>query len=260
MAIEYGNQTLGRGELRFSRFKTGTYTPEGFRYLGNSPSFSLTVASTNLDHYSSDHGVREKDKSIAVEVNRTAKFDADDIQLDNLAYFFFGSKATVTQTSSTANTETFTGVIQGLSYQIGLSALRPAGVKGISNVVVKIGTTTKVAGTDYVIDLDRGILIILTGGSIATGADVIVTYDTVAKSYDQIISGHTPVTGALMFIADNPEGANIDYLIRYCKLTPNGDFQLKADNAWQSLPFNVEILRAPGLEAIYANGQPYSAS
>jgi hypothetical protein len=35
---------------------------------------------------------------------------------------------------------------------------------------------------------------------------------------------------------------------------------LKADNAWQSLPFNVEILRAPGLEAIYANGQPYSAS
>jgi hypothetical protein len=113
MAIEYGNQTLGRGELRFSRFKTGTYTPEGFRYLGNSPSFSLTVASTNLDHYSSDHGVREKDKSIAVEVNRTAKFDADDIQLDNLAYFFFGSKATVTQTSSTANTETFTGVIQG---------------------------------------------------------------------------------------------------------------------------------------------------
>lgn len=259
MTIAYGNQTLGRGEVRFSPFIPGTYTPAGFRYLGNTSSFSFTVQTQNLDHYSSDHGIRQKDKSIAVEVNRMAKFDADDIQLDNLAYFWFGSKATVTQTSTTANTETIVAT-PGRSYQLGISATRPAGVRALANVTATVASSAKTAGTDYVIDTDRGILTVLEGGTITSGASLVVTYDTVAKSYDQIISGNTPVTGALMFIADNPEGANIDYVLRYVKLMPNGDFALKADNAWQTLPFEVEVLTAPGLAAVYANGQPYSGS
>lgn len=259
MAFNFGNQTLGRGELRFSRFLPNTYTPEGFLYVGNSPSFSFSVQTQNLDHYSSDHGVRQKDKSVPVEINRTGKFELDDIQLDNLAYFWFGQSLTVSQTATTMLTETIP-VIVGRSYQLGISSARPAGIRAITNVVVKVATITKAAGTDYVIDTDRGILTILSGGTITTGASVIVTYDTVAKSYDQVISGNTPVTGALQFIADNPEGANVDYMLRYVRLMPSGDYALKSDNAWQSLPFEVEILSAPGLAAIYANGQPYTAS
>jgi len=261
MAISYGNQTLGRGEVRFSRLKSGTYIPDGFRYVGNSTSFAITNAVTNLDHYSSDHGIREKDKSVPVEVNRSGKFDLDDIQLDNLALFFFGTSATVSQTSlvGSGTTETLTAVTPGLSYQLGISSTRPAGVKGIANLVVKVLTATKVAGTDYVVDTARGIVTVLAGGGIASGDTLLLTYDLVATSYDQVISGHVPVTGAIQYIADNPEGANIDYMMRYVRLIPNGDFALKSDNAWQQLPFTVEILRAPGLESIYANGQPYTA-
>ncbi len=42
------NQTLGRGKVYFSKFKTDTYTPEGYRYLGNTPSFNLSIASCSV--------------------------------------------------------------------------------------------------------------------------------------------------------------------------------------------------------------------
>lgn len=258
MTINYGNQTLGRGEVRFSEFKPNSFIPNGFRYFGNTPDFSLSSSATMLDHYNSDHGIKEKDISIPVQVDRTAKFSADDIQVANVGYFFFGSSLTIAQTSAVGVAETLTDVIVGLSYQLGITAATPAGLKGITNLLVKVATVTKTAGTDYVFDADRGILTVLAGGTIVSGTDdLVLTYDRVANSYDQIVSGSTPITGALQFIADNPQGANIDYLMRYVRLTPSGDFALKADSAWQSLPFSVEILRAPGLAAIYANGQPY---
>lgn len=251
--INYSNQTLGRGELRFSKFTTPTsYIPAGFEYLGNTTEFSMTVQAQMLDHYSMDHGIQEKDKSIPTRVDRTGKFTADSISITNLGRFFFGDALTVTQTSSTAVSETLPPVIPGFSYQLGITANRPAGVKGVANVAI----TSKTAGVDFVFDAARGIITILAGGTIAAGATPTVTYDIVANSYDQIISGNVPVVGALMFVADNPEGANVDYLMRYVRLVPNGDFSLKAENAWQQLPFTVEILRAPGMAAIYANGQP----
>ena len=256
----YNNQTLGRGELRFSRINTSTYAPLGFRYVGNSTQFSMTVNSSMLDHYSMDHGIQEKNKSVPYRVDRTAKFDLDDINLANLGYFFYGDALTVTQTSTTANEDdTWTSVGQGFSYPIGISAANPTGMKNVTNVVVKVGTTAQVAGTDYVVDTARGIVTVLMGGAITNGSAIKITYDTVASSFDQVISGNVPIVGAIQFIADNPEGANIDYTMRYVRLTPNGDFALKAENAWQSLPFTVEILRAPGLAAIYANGQPYTS-
>lgn len=253
----YGNQTLGRGELHFSRFVGASLVPSGYLYIGNTPSFNLTVNSTNLDHFSSERGVREKDKSIIVETNRMAKFDADDIQMENLAWFFLGSKATLTQTSAAAISETVVGVVQGLSYQLGVTNALPGGSKGIANVVVTVASTPKVAGTDYLVDLDRGIITVLEGGGIANAASITVVYDKLAKSYDQVVSGSQSVAGALQFRSYNPEGKSIDFLMPYVKLTPNGDFALKADNAWQSLPFNVEILTAPARAAIYANGAPY---
>ncbi|WP_242137019.1 hypothetical protein [Sphingomonas sp. TREG-RG-20F-R18-01] len=256
----YGNQTLGRGRVNFSLFKPGTYVPAGFRYTGNTPSFNLSIASTNLDHYSSDAGIREKDKSIVVETNRSGKIDMDDIQTDNLAYFFFGSKAVVSQVAATAINETFPSVIPGLKYLLGMSDAQPGGAKAVTNVVVKVGAATKVAGIDYLVDLDRALVMPIEGGTIVAGTDMVVTYDKQAKSYDQIISGSTPISGAIFYESTNPEGAKVDFLLPYVKLTPNGDFALKADNAWQSLPFNVEVLKAPNREAIYANGQPYTVT
>src|SRR3569623_103755 len=258
----YGNQTLGAGELHFARVRPGTKIPAGFRYTGNSPDFSMSVQNQDLAHYTSDRGVRTQDKSISVEQTRSGKFNLDDIQIDNLALFFFGTAATVSQTSTTSAAvgETIPDVTPGLSYQLGITDAQPAGARGSTGLLVKVSTVTKTAGTDYVIDTDRGILTVLEGGTIAQDDDLTLTWDRLARSYHQVVAGGQPVEGALQYRAYNPEGEQIDYLMPYVKLVPNGDFALKASNAWQQLPFTVQILQLPGRSAIYANGQPYVAS
>lgn len=250
-----GNQTLGRGKVYFSLFKTGTYTPAGFRYIGNTPEFNLTIDNETLDHFSSDEGIRVKDKSIILETTQTGSLICDDINLDNLALFFFGSSATVTQTSQIGLSETFVDVEIGKMYQIGVTNSTPTGIRSVDNVVVKVGAVVKTLGTDYTIDTELG-LITIVGGGILAADDVIVEYDRLARSRTQVISGATQVQGAMLFISANPEGDKMDYLLPYVRLAPNGDFALKSDE-WQQLPLNVEILTAPNRSAIYVDGRPY---
>jgi hypothetical protein len=253
--MAYGNQTLGRGEVWFSRFKPGTQTPEGLRYLGNTPEFGLTIDTSFLDHFSSDRGIREKDKSIPLETTRSGSLTCDDIQLDNLAYFFFGSKAILAQTSATAVTETF-NAIAGRMYQIGQTNSTPVGVRQVTVASVAKGATTFAAIDDYIVDAARGTILFVEGGAIKTGDDVVVTYGRAAVSRNQVISGSTAVDGALLFVSYNPEGERNDFRMPYVKLSPNGDFNLKGDD-WQTIPFTIEILRATNREAIYIDGQPY---
>ena len=259
MALELGNQTLGRGKIYVSRFRPGTHTPAGFRYVGNSPAFNLTIAQEKLDHFSSDEGVRVKDKSIVLQVDYTGSLTLDDINNANLALFFFGSQSVVAQTSATAQTETFAGVVQGYAYQIGITNNNPTGFRSLSNVIVSVGGTAKTAGTDYTVDAVRGKIHIVEGGTITDGASISVTYDRAAISRKQVISGTEQVECAIQFESYNPQGEKNDIYLPYVRLGPNGDFALKADE-WQQLPLTVEILRdiAYNREAIYVDGQPYT--
>lgn len=252
------NFTYGKGEVHFSLFKPGTFIPAGFRYIGNTPQFGWQTAIQELDHFGSDHGVGELDFSIQTQVTRSGTLVTDNVDLDNIALNFLGTRATVAQTATTANTETFVDVLAGMSYQVGMTVARPAGVRLISNVTVKVGAVSKVLGTDYTVDAQRGMIYIIPGGSIVSGTDdIIVTYDTVLSSYAQTISGHNAIEGAIMFIADNPAGDNIDYFVPRARLSPNGEFALKAENALQALNFNLKVIKRDSTtEAIYANGQP----
>ena len=50
---------LGRGKLYFGKFLSSTNeTHQGLEYIGNTPSFSLTVETQELDHYDSDEGLK----------------------------------------------------------------------------------------------------------------------------------------------------------------------------------------------------------
>ena len=252
------NYTVSKGELHFSLFKPGTETPAGFRFLGNAPEFNITIENETLDHFDSTRGIREKDASIVLETNASGTMILDDIQVENLALFMFGETAVQAQTSATAVVETFTDVLQGHSYQLGITNGNPTGVRSVSNVVVKVATVVKVVELDYTVDLELGIVKILEGGSIATLADVEITYDRAAKSRKQVISGTDQVEGALRFISYSEQGERIDYYCPKTKLAPNGDFSLISDE-WQQLPLSVEILKATGRERIYADGRPFTA-
>lgn len=255
------NYTLGRGKVYFSRFKTGTQTPEGFMYIGNTPEFSLTIESENLDHYSSDAGIREKDDSVPLEVTRTGSFITDDIQPDNVALFFFGSKSTVTQAIVASDDETFTDVVLGRSYKLGVTESNPTGYMGINSVGFAINNAAGspsllVEDVDYTVDLTNGIVTLLTTATgIVDGDDMVVTYAVAGSTRDRVISGSTPVEGAMMYVANNPKGDNLNYYLPYVKITPNGDYALKGDE-WQQIPFSIEALKPTTGEAIYMDGTP----
>lgn len=255
------NYTLGRGKVYFSRFKTGTQVPEGFNYIGNTPEFNLTIESENLDHYSSDAGIREKDDSVPLEVSRTGSFTTDDIQPENVALFFFGEKSTVTQAIVASAPETFTDVVLGRAYKLGITDSNPTGYMGINatGFGIVVDATPLVEDTDYTVDLANGIVTLLeTATNVVNGDDMVVTYAVAGSTRDRVISGSTPVEGAMMYVANNPKGANFNYYLPYVKITPNGDYALKGDE-WQQIPFNIEALKPTNGEAIYMDGTPVMA-
>lgn len=253
------NYTLGRGEVHFARFKTGTQTPDGFRYVGNTPEFNLTIESETLDHYSSDRGIREKDDSVPLEVNRTGSMIMDDIQPENIALFFFGEESVVTQATVASDTETLEGIKAGHSYRLGQSASNVTGYAGINETgfaVAVNGGASLVVDTDYTMNFDTGMISFVDGSALAVdGADIDVTYAVSASTRSRIISGTEPVEGAMQYVAYNPKGDDFDYYMPYIKITPNGDYQLKGDE-WQQIPFTLEILKPTVGEAIYMDGRP----
>jgi hypothetical protein len=256
------NYTLGRGKVHFSRFKTGTTIPAGFFYIGNTPEFSLTIESEALDHYSSDEGIREKDDSVPLEVNRTGSMTTDNIDPKNVALFFFGDDSTVTQTLVSSAEEVLTDIVAGHSYKLGVTTVNPAGYFGINPTgfavdnLAGVGGTALVVDVDYTVDFDTGVITFIEGSLLAIdGADIAVTYAVRASTRSRVISGSEPVEGAMMYITKNPKGTDCVYYMPYVKITPNGDYALKGDE-WQTIPLTLEVLKPASGEAIYRDGLP----
>lgn len=255
---ERQNYSIGRGDLFFAlKRDDGSY--EGERLIGNTPSFKLGVTSQSVKHYSSARGMKTQDREVPTQTDYAGDFETDDVSPKNLAALFLGSAAVVAQTALAAQTETFTNVSAGLTYQLGLGgAGNPAGLQKVTITDVKVGAATMVAGTDYTANGDLGRVTILPGGAIVDGDDVIVEYDRLAASQEQVVAGSTVIEGHLRFIAYNPEGADIDYYLPAVKLSPNGDFAIKTDQDWQKMAFKLAISADAAGVPIYANGRAYT--
>lgn len=255
---ERQNYSIGRGDLFFA-LKRADGTFEGERLIGNTPAFKLGVTSQTTKHYSSARGMKVQDREVPVQTDYAGDFETDDVSPKNLAALFLGSAAVVAQTLLAAQTETFENVSQGLTYQIGVGgAGHPAGLQQVTITDVKVGVTVKTLGTDYTKDEALGRVTIIDGGSIAEGDDIIVDYDRLAASQEQVVAGSTVLEGRLRFVAYNPEGDDIDYYLPVVKLSPNGDFMVKTDQDWQKMAFKLSISADANNVPIYANGRAYT--
>lgn len=259
------NYVLGKGQVFFDKFADGVAVNantvgSGERYLGNTPEYTVAVSANKLDHFDSDSSIKQKDASVQLDLNRTGKMTCDNLNSNNLALWFQGSSAILTQAGAVGVVETVT-VKQGLHYQIGASSATPAGVRKISNVAVKKGSpgfaTAVAAAGNYQVDLDLGRIYIENNATdIPDNTIIQITYDTVASTREQILSGSNPIYGALRFISNNPTGAQRDHFYPYVMLSPNGDHALKGD-AWQQIGFNFEVLKkASNIENCYIDGRP----
>lgn len=264
------NYTLGRGRLFAARFTAAqvsagitaaTMPLGGFKYIGNTPEVTLTSEEETLDHFDSDSGIRTKDDSVSLQVNRTGSFTTDNIDVNNLGMLFLADGvSSVVQASATGATYTYVGATPNSFIQVGQTASLPTGVRNISNVSVRtgVGFSTVVTPTgNYEVDETSGRVFILPGSTaiLAAGTDIQITYDCAAGTREQVISKSTSIYVALQYIADNPRGTNRDVMMPLVKLAPNGDYNLKGDE-WQQISFSMEVLKKGSLEAIYIDGRP----
>lgn len=260
------NYVLGRGRVQFDRYTpaqiaaglTALTRGEGERYIGNTPAFSLSSSSDDLDHYSSEGGIRVKDDSVQLQLDRSGSFECDNIDQENIALYFLGEASTQTQVAATDETDEIT-VKQGMFYQLGATASNPSGVRIVSNVTVGKGVgfgTNVVAANNWEIDEARGQIYILPGApDIPDNTLIEVEYDIADATRERVVSATTSIYGAIRFKADNPKGQNKDYYLPYVKLAPDGDFALKGDD-WQKMTFTMQVLIKPGLAAaMYVDGQ-----
>lgn len=254
------NYVLGRGRVFFDRFApnfvlSAALQGEGERYLGNTPEFNTTGTSEDLEHFDADSGVKVKDDSVQLSMDRSGSFTCDNINSENVALQFLGDASTVTQTSAVAAVSLVTAK-KGRFYQVGASESLPAGVRNISNVVVKKGSpgfaTTVAASGNYEVDEDLGRIYVLPNAADIPDDTILqITYDRAASTREQVVSSSNSIYGALRFVSDNPKGANRDYYFPYVKMAPDGDYALKGEE-WQSMGFTFEILKkASNVESVY---------
>jgi len=249
------NYVLGRGKLFFDPFIPGTKTKTGQRYFGNTTEFNLTLESEKLDHFSSDSGIRTKDDSTLLELNRTGSFTTDDITAENLALFVLGDVSTVTQASTPVTGEALGVMIPGRYYQLGASTSNPVGVRGVSAVTITPSSGSAVAGTDYTLDADLGRIYII-GGVFDGVKTATAAYTPAANTRERVTTNASAsVEGELTFISHNAKGVQKDWVFPYVTVTPSGDFGLKSDD-WQAMSFDFEVGELTGVAAIYIDGRP----
>lgn len=258
MAIAYTTsvKTLGSGKIFFDQ-EDATGAATGERYLGDTPGFTVSIATEKVEDYTSDGAVAQKDVNVTTKITRTAKITCKNVDVDNLALFVMGDTSSVAQTAGSVVAEAINNAQPGRFYQIGSTALDPNGARAITAVAVKDAIpTTYVEGTDYDLDLAMGRLYIIVGGTIVAGTNLLVDYTTPANTRDRITTNSLGAKfGQLRFIADNTVGANRDLLGPRVELSPSGDLAWKSRDTIQQMEFDTEFL-ATALPAMYIDGRP----
>ncbi|XXQ55619.1 hypothetical protein ACA040_004337 [Xenophilus aerolatus] len=248
---------ISRGDVYFDPFDdAGNLTGE--IELGNCPGVTITIATEKAEHFSSRTGLRQKDMSIVVQVDRTGKLTCDNFSPANAALWLSGLHEKKSQ-ANTPVTGEVREVMPGRLYQLGATPANPLGVRNVTAVSVKNddGTTTYQAGTDYNVDLETGRVQIIEGGAIAAG-EVQFGYTPAAGTFDAVKSGgKSELQGALRVVSANATGGNRDWYLPKVTLAPSGDLALIAEGTdVVTMEFDLEVLKGANTEAIYCNGRP----
>lgn len=260
MALVHEEQkyTIPRGRAYFDpEDANGELTGE--IEFGNCPEVTVTISTEKAEHYSSMTGLREKDASVVVQIDRTGTLVCDNMKADNFALWLSGTKTAMSQAAVAVTAEMRT-VTPGRFYQLGATTANPLGVRNVTGVTVKNSdaTTTYDAGDDYNVDLETGRLQIVVGGAITAGQEVQFGYTPVASTFERVTTGSaSEIRGALRIVSDNATGGDRDYYMPRVTLTPDGDLPIIAEGTdFVQLSFGLEVLKSANAEAIYCDGRP----
>lgn len=227
----------GSYEVYFDKFIVNTKTKQGRKRFGYVPEINLSSAAETLEGYNPDEGTPIKVAEVQTSVTQGMSFTCESIDSHAIAAALLGSESVFAQ-SPTPVVDEAISMKQGYTYQLGAALGYGMGVRNVASVVVTGtgGTPTHVLGTNYTLDAVMGTITWLTAD-----AAVLVDYTPADEDREVILSGSVVHEGELFLRSNNPSGTLRDVLLPYVKLTLNGDWPLKSDNAFQQLPFSVAV-------------------
>jgi hypothetical protein len=191
--------------------------PMGFRDIGNTPSFTTSVANTQFKHNSSRGGQSVQDFTSIIATDYGAKITLEDVSDDNLAAFVGGDVGSRTQVATPVTNELLPYLAGTRYYQLGYSNSNPAGVQGVSSVSLKINefenAASRVNSTPYTI-----------GQIFKSGSNIFLV--TAAGT-----TAGSPPTFNTVTIGDatTDGGATVKWLGATGAFTVDVDYQLSAD-------------------------------
>lgn len=259
MADEPTSLTLGRGEVYFDPFAEGVRVGTGERYIGNTISFTITRTIDRQERWNSARGQKLQREGNVIREAHNVQFITDNIVIENLGLWYGQEAYSSAFQSDEAVTESIT-VRGGRYFQLG-KTVRPSGVRAITNVVVKIGTTVISKIGNYEVDEDFGRLKILSGAQdIPDGTTLSVTFEWRTSITENLSSKAKDLFGSLRFISTNPVGPLRHYYFPFVRLAPRGGIDLKGDD-WQQMPFEAEAMRiTPSAAQVYVDGVAYATT
>lgn len=194
MSEKLGDSTtkkLTTGRLYFQRKTAGVYETNWLDF-GNCKTAGYKPDVQRAEHMKSDLGFKRVDLSRVKSIKPLFQFELDEItpELERFRQLAAaGDSATQASGSvSSGSPETLvtSDSVKGRTYF--------TAKQGVSNVVVKVSSTTYTEGTDYSVDYGAGAITILPGSTIPDGSTVTVSYDyaqVVTKtftSYEELIT------------------------------------------------------------------------
>lgn len=233
------NYVFGRGQLFLNLYAAGVF--EGRRFIGNCPSFNLSVESEIFEHVSSTSGIQTTDLKVTKSTKFSGQIVCDDMQPENMALFLVGSQATLSQVATPVTNEAIV-VNKGFHFQLGLTVSNKVGIRDVTSVVVTdvAGTTTYVLNTDYKLDADSGMIYIIPGGAITNGQTIHVDYTPTAGSRPYIQSGDSgSLQGEIFFVSDNANGDNRDVRIPLATISPSGELPFITADDIGAITFDI---------------------
>lgn len=238
---------LGAGKIYYSEDDGVT-----FRYLAETPDFTLSIASETSELKSFDSPVAETlcEVQTAKEVNGT--LTTVSISPANVAMFLGGAVSSVAESGQTDEAEDFT-VAFDTWFQLGSTddATDPpewgyTNVASVSAAEDPEGTPQALAeDVDYEIDYLGGMVRFLdTSILISAGDTVRVTYDVTAGN-DAVVQSNAEAQPEryVKFVSNNTCGTNNVVVLPACRLSPSGDWAQKSRSDFQQLQWDLLVMR-----------------
>jgi hypothetical protein len=224
------NLFLGKGALYFDRFDAyGNKTGE--LDLGNATAFSMQLAQTTKDHYTSREGIRKRDLVIAVEEKWSGKFTLEEYTKENLNLAMRGKldPQYFTQGAGTAT----------VPVTAHRSRWQDLGYRNLSTVTV----AGMVENYDFKVDRKVGRIMFTYDGGAYEGQviSVSVIYAAVNQPIISPVVPSRDVSGFLRFVPNNDvQGPN--YMAEIWDATIKCDSEIPfITEDWGKLSFTVEI-------------------